>query len=337
MNYSILDVAGKAGVSKSTVSRVLNNQPHVSTKTKEKIFKVIQELDFQPNHYARSIVSGKTKTVGLLVPNLRSSFYVEIVEGIVDEISSREYGLLLYKSEGKDENFLKRVFKGKTDGIIAITPRFREQSFIDVFQNEQPFVLINHRNTQIEAPYICFNNFKSGYMAAKFLIDLGHREIACFTGRLTHQSTKDRFEGFKIACQEYDFPLENSRIRIKGVDFEDSVEEIILDWAKEERLPTAVFAYNDLTAFDVIAVLREIGISVPGDVSVMGFDNIRMARYSRPPLTTVNQSMELIGKSGAGMLLALIQDVTLEKNTITIEPEIIIRDSCDKPISRRIV
>ncbi len=336
MKYNILDVAKKAGVSKSTVSRVLNKQPHVSEKTKEKISKAIQELDFKPNPCARSIVSGKTKTVGLLVPNLRSPFYVEIVEGIVDEISSQEYGLLLYKSDGKDEKLIKSVFhKGKTDGIITITPRFGEQSFVDIFQNEQPFVLINHRNTRIKAPYVCFNNYKGGYMAAKFLIDLDHREIACFTGRLTHQSTKDRFEGFKKALKDSGVPIEDSWIQSKGVHFEDSVAKIILDWVKEKKVPTAIFTYNDFTAFDVIAVLRELGFSVPGDVSVMGFDNIRMARYSRPPLTTINQSMELFGKSGAGMLLALIQGVTLEKNKITIEPEIIIRDSCDKPSQRR--
>ena len=338
MNFNIQDVARQAGVTKSTVSRVLNDQPHVSAKTKEKILQAIKELDYQPNPHARSIVSGTTKTVGLLVPNLRSSFYVEIVEGIVDEISDKEYGILIYKSEGKDEKLLKRVFhRSKTDGIIAITPRFREQSFVETFQNSLPFVLINHRNTEIEAPYVCFNNFKGGYMAAKYLIDLGHREIGCLSGRLSHQSTRDRFTGFKKALEEADIPvlMEESLFCFKGVDFEDSVAEIIMDWKKKGRIPTAIFAYNDLTAFETIAVLREIGLSVPADVSVVGFDNIRMAGYFRPPLTSINQFMELIGKSGAKMLLDLIQGVALEKNKITIEPELIVRDSCDKPTLRR--
>jgi len=336
MRYNIIDVARKAGVSKSTVSRVLNNQPHVNIETKKKIYQAIQELGFQPSPYARSIVWGKTKTVGLLVPNLRSSFYVEIVEGIVDEISNHDYGLLLYKSEGKDEKLLKKVFpQGRTDGIITITPRFREQSFVDAFKNEQPFVLINHRNTQIDAPFVCFNNFKGGYMAGKYLLDLGHRRIACFSGRLTSQSTRDRFEGFRKALEDGGVQLEEYWNKVKEVHFGDSISEIIGKWVKEKRIPTAIFAYNDLTAMEIIAVLREENLSVPGEVSVMGFDNIRMSAFSRPSLTTVNQSMETIGKTGAGMLLTLIQGVTLDKNKVTIEPELIIRDSCDKPKSRR--
>ena len=108
-----------------------------------------------------------------------------------------------------------------------------------------------------------------------------------------------------------------------------------MHWAEIEKMPTAIFTYNDLTAFDTIAVLRELGISVPRDVSVIGFDNVRMARYSRPPLTTINQSMERIGKTGSRMLLELIQGVTLDNIKITIEPEVIIRDTCDKPNLRR--
>lgn len=336
VSSSILDVAKKAGVTKSTVSRVLNNQPHVSKTTKEKVLKAIRELDFHPNPYARSIVSGKTRTVGLLVPNLSSSFYVEIVEGIMDEISSQDYGLLIYKSEGKDEEILKRVFyKSKTDGIITITPRFREKSFVDAFKDSLPFVLINHRNTEIEAPYVCFNNFNGGYMAAKFLLELGHRDIACIAGRLSSQSTRDRFNGLKKALEEADVPFDKFWIKIKGEDFEDSIAEIIMRWAETERVPTAIFTYNDLTAFDAIAVLRELGLSVPRDVSIVGFDNIRMARYSRPPLTTINQSMERIGKMGSRMLLELIRGGALEQKKITIEPELIIRDSCEKPILRR--
>jgi len=336
MPYSIIDVAKRAGVTKSTVSRVLNDQPHVSLKTKEKVLKAIEELDFQPNPHARSIVSGRTQTVGLLVPNLRSSFYVEIVEGIIDEISSQDYGLLIYKSEEKEEDILKRVFhNSKTDGIIAITPRFREQSFIDAFQDHLPFVLINHRNTEIEAPYVCFNNFAGGYMAAKFLLGSGHREIACLAGRQTSQSTRDRFAGFKKALAEAEVTLNKVWIKIKGKDFEDSVARIITNWAENAKMPTAIFAYNDLTALEAIAVLREQGYSVPGDVSVMGFDNIRMACHSRPPLTSIDQSMERIGMTGARMLLDLIQGDTLEEKKITIEPELISRDSCDKPTLRR--
>jgi len=332
LSINIIDIAKRANVSKSTVSRVLNGQPHVSKKTRETIFRIIEELDFQPNPYARSIVSGKTKIVGLLIPNLKSPFYIEIMEGIVDEVGRNDYGLLIYKSEDKDEKILKKVFhKGRTDGIIAITPRFHEQSFVDAFKDDQPFVLINHRNTQINTPFVCFNNFKGGYMAAKFLLDLGHRDIACFAGRISSQSTKDRFEGFKKALKEADVNLNESRIRIKGMHFEESISNIIVEWSRENKMPTAIFAYNDLTAFEIIEVLKELGFSVPGDVSVIGFDNTEMSRHFHPPLTTINQSMKKIGESGANMLLSLIQGVTLKKNKITIEPEVIIRGSCDKP------
>jgi len=336
MRYSIVDVAMRAGVTKSTVSRVLNNQPHVSSKTKEKVLKVIEELDFLPNPHARSIVSGKTQSVGLLVPNLRSPFYVEIVEGIIDEISRHDYGLLIYKSEGKKDDILTRVFHdSKTDGIIAITPRFREQSYLDSFQDRLPFVLINHRNTEIDAPYICFNNFEGGYMAAKFLLGLGHKKIACLVGRQTSQSTRDRFAGFEKKLVETELPLNDQWIKIKGEDFEESVAPIIVNWAKQGIMPTAIFAYNDLTALEVIAVLREQGYTVPEDVSVIGFDNIMMSHHSRPPLTSIDQSMARIGMMGARMLLDLIQGKTLQDKKITIEPELISRDSCDKPNIRR--
>jgi LacI family transcriptional regulator/LacI family purine nucleotide synthesis repressor len=332
MRRSILDVAVRAGVSKSTVSRVLNNQPHVNSATREKVHQAIREMDFQPNAHARSIVSGRTQTVGLLVPNLHSPFYVEIVEGIVDEISSREYGLLLYKSEGKDERLLKRVLhRGTIDGIIAITPRFKEQSFIDAFGREVPFLLINHRNTEIDAPYVCFDNFAGGVMAGKFLADLGHRRIACFTGRLENPSTRDRFEGFRQALASAGLSLEDPWLRVKGLHYEDSVDKCIREWMRRGRLPTAVFAYSDLTALEVIAVLREGGLSVPDDVSVLGFDDIRMARYSRPPLTTISQSMEVIGRSGAGMLLRMIEGEPENPKTLTIEPRMVVRDSCGEP------
>jgi LacI family transcriptional regulator len=333
---NILDVARNAGISKSTVSRVLNNQPHVKAETREKIYRTIHEMNFYPNHSARSIVFGKTSTVGLLVPNLTSPFYVQIVEGIVDEISSRDYGLLLYKSEGKDEQFLKNMFhQGKTDGIVTITPRFREKDFVEAFQHELPFVLINHRNTQIDAPYVCFDNYQGGYMAGKYLVDLGHSEIACFSGRLTSQSTKDRFNGFKKALRESGVQLDDRWTCVKGIHFEHSTAETIQRWFVEKRIPTAFFAYNDLTATEIIAVLRELNVSVPDEISVMGFDNIRMAQYTRPPLTTINQSMEMLGRKGARMLLDIIQGVDLKEKQLTIEPEIIIRESCDKPNLRR--
>jgi len=192
-------------------------------------------------------------------------------------------------------------------------------------------------NTKINTPFVCFNNFKGGYMAAQFLINLGHSKIACFTGRLTHQSTLDRSEGFKKALAESGKSVEGVRILNKGVHFEDSAASIVIEWAKKEKMPSAIFAYNDLLAYEIIGTLMELGLSVPGDVSVLGFDNVRMARYFRPPLTTINQSMETIGKFGAKMLMSLIQGNTLNKNKITIEPEIIIRDSCDKPNLRRIL
>ena len=329
---NIVDVARMAGVSKSTVSRVLNGQPHVKPATQEKIRAAIRELDFEPNPSARSIVLGSTRTVGLLVPNLSSPFYVEIMEGIVSEISGHEYGLLLYKSEDKDEAFLKKVFlRGRTDGIIAITPRFREQSFVEAFQGEQPFVLINHRNTQIDAPYACFDNFGGGQEAARYLLELGHTQVACFAGRLASQSTRDRFEGFRKAFEEAGRPLAGEWVCVKGEHFEDSVAPILQSWAARGRLPTAVFAYNDLTALEVIAVLRELGAPVPERVSVLGFDNIRMARYSRPPLTTVSQAPELLGRSGARMLLKLVQGRPLEQTRVTIAPQLIVRESCTKP------
>lgn len=333
---SIVHVARKAGVSKSTVSRVLNDQPHVGPDTRERVFAAIRELDFQPNASARSIVFGRTRTVGLLVPNLSSPFYVEIVEGIVSEISSRDYGLLLYTSEGRDESILRKAFRrGRTDGIITITPRFREQRYADAFHGEQPFVLINHRNTQIDAPYVCVDNFRGGYVAGRHLIELGHTEVACFSGRLTSQSTKDRFEGFQAAFREADLPLRDQWLCIKGEHFEGSTDRILQAWAGQGQMPTAIFAYSDLTALEIVAVLRELRIDVPERVSVLGFDDIRMSRYSRPPLSTVSQAPERLGRCGADMLLQLIEGNTLSQTRITIQPELVTRESCRNPIPRR--
>jgi LacI family transcriptional regulator len=329
---NIVDVARRAGVSKSTVSRVLNGQPHVSAAAQQRIRDAIHELGFEPNPSARSIVLGSTRTVGLLVPNLSSPFYVEIVEGILSEISGHEYGLLLYGSEDKDEAFLKKVFvRGKTDGLIAITPRFREQSFVEAFAGEQPFVLINHRNTTIDAPYACFDNYSGGGEAARYLIELGHTRVACFAGRRTSQSTRDRLDGFRDALARAGVTLREEWLRVKGEHFEESVVPTLLSWAAAGSLPTAVFTYNDLTALEVIAGLHELGIAVPDGVSVLGFDDIRMARHSRPPLTTVSQSPELLGRSGARMLLDLIEGRPLGETRVTIAPRLVVRESCAPP------
>ena len=332
MKYNITNIAKQAGVSKSTVSRVLNNHQYVREDTRKKILKVMSELDFQPNTQARNMVVGKTRTIGILIPNMTSSFYIEILEGVLDSTSNNEYSFLVYKSEDKDESLLQKVFHhGRIDGIIAITARFREQSFVETFNNKLPFVLINHRNTEIDAPYVCFDNFKGGYMATEFLINLGHKRIGCFTGRLNHQSTKDRYCGYVKAMEDAGLPIEQSYVRSKGVHFENSVLGTLTEWHEQNKIPTSIFAYNDLTAIEITSILRDFGLKVPNDVSVIGFDDIKLAELNRPPLTTIQQSMKLIGIKGAQMLFSLIEGVPLHDQQVSLEPKIIVRETCDKP------
>ncbi|MBB6669832.1 LacI family DNA-binding transcriptional regulator [Cohnella nanjingensis] len=329
MKVSIFDVAKKSGLSVVTVSRVLNNSSSVRPKNRDKVLQAMKELDYQPNAAARSLARGKTGIIGLTLSTLHDSFLDAIVKGINDRLAEHGYFLALSVSTGYDESFHRMMFQeDRVDGVILLSPIREDEYVLELKKKKIPFVMLDNQHPGPSAPSVIVDNFKGGYDATRHLIELGHTKIAHITASEIYLSSRERERGFRQA-------LADARLEPYAVErgeFEiPSGYEIASRWIASGRLPTAVFASDDYIALGVMDAFKNEGIRVPGDVSVIGFDDQILASAFRPQLTTVRQPAEKIAKEGVELLLGWINGAPMRNVTIQLEPELVVRASTAPP------
>jgi LacI family transcriptional regulator len=333
---TIFDIAKAAGVSYSTVSRVATNFDRVNPETRKRVLEVMEELGYVPNQHARSLARGKSQIIGLLVHALGSEYIGEIVRGIDEELSEVNYDLILYtthRQKGKEARYVSAITRGLADGLLLVVPMGRE-AYLDALREANfPHVLVDEDGVSGGSPSVGTTNRKGAYDATRYLLDLNHRRIGFISDVMSLNTAIERLKGYQAALEEYgvvfdpDLVQEDNFVRPQT----GALTEKLL--ALAER-PTAILTSSDPIAFRVMEILREHNLEVPGDMSVIGFDDIPHASLVYPRLTTVREPLYEMGKTAAKMLLARIQNIDLPPQHIQLETQLVVRESCRPPQRR---
>lgn len=333
---TIEDIAREANVSYATVSRVVNNKGYVSEETRRRVNEIIARTGYIANRQARGLAGGRSSVVGLVVPDLDTSYIGEIVRGIDSELAKENYDLMLYTTrhrKHRESGFVATLAAGLADGLLLVLPSDPETYLRQFRQRDFPCVLIDHRGTDELGPVVGATNFRGGYDATRHLIELGHHRIGIVTGNMTMGCAVDRLRGYETALADRGLPVDPALIE-EG-DFHQPRA-----YASARKLldlpdpPTAIFASNDVSAFGVMEAIRDSGRRIAADVSVIGFDDIPAAATVNPPLTTVRQPLFEMGATATRMLLDWIGNPTHTGERLDLPTALVIRDSCLAPASQ---
>lgn len=327
---TIFDVAKRAGVSYGTVSRVINNNPHVKPETRERIRLAMEDLGFVVNKQARGLAGGRTHMIGVLVPDLGTGYMGEIIRGIDVELSLSNLDLVLYtthRAAHKEANYIANLTKGAVDGLLLVLPRSPSDYIGTLTAHNVPFVLIDHQGTGQSCPAVGATNWQGAYNATEYLINLGHQRIGFITGWMDLGCSVDRLEGYRAALHSYHLP-EYPELIYEGTFAQTDGYAGASVFLKLPNPPTAIFASNDVMAFGVMDAVRNCGLRVPDDVSVLGFDDIVQSALTHPALTTVNQPLEKMGRVATLMLLDLLKNPDKKPKRIELPTELVRRGSC---------
>lgn len=330
---TIYDIAEEAGVSYSTVSRTLSGFEFVKDSTREKVLAAAEKLGYVPNQQARSLAGGDSHLIGVLVPTLRNDYIIQILHGIDDTLTVSAYNLILYttnRHQGKEATYAATIMNGAADGLLLIAPSTSDRYLDSLRQQNFPYVLIDQVDQTQLSPTVTTNNYRGAYEATQYLIELGHDRIGFLAGLPQLNSAIERFEGYKAALADHHIPLRDEYV-VPG-DFRTQVgyhsTQTLIALANP---PTAIFAANDLSALGAIDAVREHGLRIPDDISVIGFDDIPPAEMAYPKLTTVRQPLMQMGREAVALLLERLSNPDFEVRQITLETQLIIRDSCGAP------
>jgi len=332
---TIYDVAHEAGVSDATVSRVFNNKSGVKEATRTRVLDAAQKLGYVVNLQARSLAGGKSNVMGLVIPGLDNSYIVEILRGIDLELVRVDYELMIYTTHRKsnnEPNYLQYIANGLTEGILLVVPLLSTEFLDALAKTNYPYVLIDAVDPSGRSSSVNATNWEGAYKATEYLIKLGHKRIAFITGILELSSSKDRYDGYINALKDYDIPVDSSLI-VKGDFGKGSGYRASRELLQLENPITAIFASNDAMAIGAMDAIREAGLRIPQDISIIGFDDIPEADNTYPKLTTVHQPLEEMGRVGVKLLLEQIEYPENVQKNITLATNLIIRDSC-QPLMR---
>jgi LacI family transcriptional regulator len=328
---TIQDVAKTAGVSVSTVSRVLNGKVDVASETQDRIRSVIDDLGYTTNLAARSMRSFKKNMVGLIMPDIAYPFAIEVMKGVNRAIAESEFDLLVYttgdvRKSGRashEQKYVSLLNNSITDGVIIVAPVTGE------FSTDAPIVSIDPLMSEPNYASVHATNYQGAMDVMNYLLGLRHRRIGFISGRAELESSNRRLKGYRDALQKAGISLDEQLVASGDYTTETGVicaHELL----SFEDPPTAIFASNDQSAMGVFQVAQEMGLRIPEDLSVIGFDNIMESKYMG--LTTVDQFISEMGFVATQMLIKLINGEALDSQTYQMQTQLVIRSSCQTPV-----
>ena len=327
---TIREVAQKARVSYATVSHVINNTRFVSEDTRERVQLAMTELNFRPNAVARSLRSGRTNTIGLILPDSSNPYFAEIGCAIEEEAFKNGYSIILCNMEldpDKENLYIDVLLKKQVDGIIFVATG-DQLNLLDLLKSQNiPVVMIDRHLPDVEVDTITTDNQLGGYLATRHLLDLGHRCIACITGPSTNITpSRGRLTGYKQALEEAGIPYDEAIVRLGDFHARTGME-ITEQLLNQPSAPTAIFACNDLMALGALRAANKVGLKVPEDLSIVGFDNIDLTNFFNPPLTTISQEQFHLGIWATQTLVRRITDKNLPYLKDILPTRLIVRES----------
>lgn len=328
---TIKDVAKLAGVSTTTVSHVINKTRFVAEDTTKAVWDAIQALHYSPSAVARSLKVNTTKSIGMIITTSEAPFFAEIVLAVEEYCYRQGYSLFLCNTQNNPEkiqNHLDMLIKKRVDGVLVMCTEYTENSLTLFNGTNIPMVIMDWGRHDEKSDRILDNSFEGGYLATKHLIDNGHKEIGVIAGNLEKTTARDRFNGFLEAMKEANLPVRQEWITEGDFEPEDGYE-CMNNLFRLEKLPTAIFCFNDVMALGAISAITERGLSVPNDISIIGYDNIHSSRFYAPPLTTIHQSKSRLGTQALNLLLERIQkeEKVSEPQILEFHPELVPRKS----------
>lgn len=323
------DVAEKAGVSVTTVSHVVNNTRKVNPETRDRVKKAMQALGYHPNVLARSLRRGESHTIGIILPDSTNPYFAEVVRGIEDASFSQGYSVILCNSDNdleKEFLYTNVLLEKQVDGVIFVAAGLSAKNIRTLEIRGVPFVLIDRRVPDTEADYVLGDNQGGALLATKHLIELGHQMIACLAGPKGVKLSSERIAGYRQALEAANLMF-NPRWVAEG-DFQyqsgyDAAQSLL----SNQPVPSAIFACNDLMAMGIYRYAHEKGLSIPDELSIVGFDDVRLAAYANPPLTTVRQSKHEMGSLAIRLLMERMNQPDLAPRLEVLATELIVRES----------
>lgn len=330
---TIRDVAKHAGVGVGTVSRVLNDSHSVRESTRLKVLEAIEDLNYSPSPAARSLSSGKTMAIGVIVPFFTNASVVKRLQGVASVVASSDYDLVLFDVENvqnKDVLLSNIINRKLVDGLIIVSLQPSPADMERFLQAGIPAVIVDAVEPRISSVFV--DNVGGGKMATRHLIALGHEKIAYISdypdNPFNNSPVYDRHRGYRLALQEAGIPLRRHYYRQGGLERGDA-RPLAHELLNLPDRPTAIFTYCDTQAFGVIEAATELGLRIPEDVSVIGFDDIEAAEYAQ--LTTVRQSLFESGVLGAELMLEAIRDPMCDTQEVLLDVDLVIRQTTAKP------
>ena len=332
MAIRLKDIARDLGISTVTVSKVLRGNKDISEKTRNRVLKRMQELNYKPNMLARGLASGRTYTVGLVVPDLVHPFFAEFAKSLAGTLRQAQMALLLASAEENPEleqQEIRTLLGRNVDVLLIASCQVQLKSFYELGDERTPFLLFDRNFPYLAAHFVGSDDYEIGRIATEHLIAIGRRRIA-HIGALGMSPSMERLRGYRDTLRDHHMEAPEERIvkRERVEEFGDQAGfRAMQELLKLDSRPDAVFCYNDLTAIGAMEAVRAAGLSVPEDIAFVGAGNLRYARYLRVPLTSVDQQPQELGLRAGELALEVMTNPEMSSRTVLLPPKLVVRES----------
>lgn len=329
---TLKEVAQLAGVSITTVSRVMNDSGKVNPDTLQRVQRAMRKLGYQPNRVAQRLrtTKGQSKMLGLIIPDIQNQFYSSIVRGIEDVAYDKNYAVILCNSDenpNKERFYLDVLQSESVDGVI-LPPIHQHGKVVEgLIESGVPVVCVDRKLVRERVDTVVINNEKGGYMAVEHFIALGHKRIAILSSSPQFSSFEERQRGYEQALADHGLEVDPKLIKEGDPRSSGNARELTKELLALEDAPTAIFATNNLMTLGLLEAVNEAKLKIPGDISAIGFDDMPWAKAVTPPLTVIRQPGYEMGRRAAELMFQRIADPMREQVQIIMEPDIIVRES----------
>ncbi len=339
MPVTVKDIAKKAGVSHSTVSRALHNHPLISEETRQRIQQIALELGYRPSAAARTLKTNRSRVLGVVLSNIDDPFFSEILQGIEEITQDSGYSLFIaaaHRDPGREREIVQTMVEHRVDGVIICSTSFSEEQSRQFLQYGVPIVVVNNQAVEDFRYSIYHDDVDGSRQVTRHLIELGHRKIAYIGNSASGRTTLDRLTGFRREMESAGLAVPAEYLHEAAGGGTEAGLSVASYFLNLQDRPTALVCYNDMIAIGVMKAMHQAGLHVPEDISVTGFDNIVFSAYTHPPLTTLDQPKRFIGAEAARLLLELL-DTPLshpssnQMKVRSLKGQLLIRESTAPP------